>query len=77
MAKITSDDRNMKTASTVDFAASTDPRTGFAVSVERIIPVEYSPVTDRTDDAGEQHGELDGHDDGLDRLEVRMSRLWR
>src|SRR3546814_227343 len=40
-----SDVTNIRTATTSAFAASTDPRIGSAVSVERIIPVEYSPVT--------------------------------
>src|SRR5690606_30137766 len=36
---------NRNAASTRAFAASTEPRTGSAARVERIIPVPYSPVT--------------------------------
>lgn len=37
--------RAITTATTIAFAPSTAPRCGSAVKVERIMPVEYSPVT--------------------------------
>src|SRR5690606_12903710 len=44
--KITSEVTNITAATTIALAASAAPRDGFAVSVERIIPEEYSPVTE-------------------------------
>ena len=70
----TSISTNVTAAKTPSFAASTGSRRGTAIRLERIIPVEYSPlITSTPEDADRELREVVAADADVDRVERARS----